>query len=170
MSDLTPVIAATTHWLVRAYPGAGRALAAALAEVQAHQAVTVACWLRYPTSTDVALLVLTGPGGAGRLDAIAGTDLGGTDGDEPWRSWVDEVVASWAACLLGEPTLAAAAVAAAAGTPHAVGAVDFRRLVHPGVREQSAGVLLRHPDLLAPVADLHRAALVDLLEAGSEAA
>ena len=86
------------------------------------QAATVAAWLRYPTSVDAALLTLVGPGGSGRLDWLVGADAGEFDDAEyAWRSWVDEVVASWAACLLTTPALAAAAVAALTGSEHADG-------------------------------------------------
>lgn len=83
--------------------------------------------------------------------------------EEAWRSWVDEVVVSWAACLLTDPELAARAVAALAegGTP-----VEFRRLLAPDDRDRRAAALLRHPDLVAPVAELHHAALVARLDPG----
>ncbi|EHN74578.1 hypothetical protein SMCF_5961, partial [Streptomyces coelicoflavus ZG0656] len=106
-TDLSPVIAATAQWLLRAYPASGGALAGALCEVQARQAVTVAARLRYPTPMDVALLGVAGPGGAARLDRITGAD-GATPTDpdaDAWRTWVDEVVASWAACLLTDQAL-----------------------------------------------------------------
>ncbi|MFB6554410.1 hypothetical protein [Streptomyces sp. NPDC056405] len=172
-ADLSPVIAATAQWLTRAYPASGGALAGALCEVQARQAVTVAARLRYPTPMDVALLGVAGPGGSARLDWITGAD--GTAAAEPdgdaWRTWVDEVVASWAACLLTDPELAALAVAALAdggpvagtssGTP-----VEFRRLLAPDEQDRRAATLLRHPDLAAPVAALHRVQLVDRLDPG----
>ena len=60
-ADLAWVIAATAQWLVRAYPASGGALAGTLAEVQARQAVTVAAWLRYPTSLDTGLLGVSKP-------------------------------------------------------------------------------------------------------------
>ncbi len=72
---------------------------------------------------------------------------------------MDEVPASWAACLLGEPRLAEAAVAAIAGHAPA----GYRRLLAPGDRDLRAAALLRHPDLLAPVADLHRERLLAAL-------
>jgi hypothetical protein len=197
-ADLSPVIAATAHWLARAYASADGVYAATMAELQARQAVTVAAWLRYPTVMDAALVVITGPGGTARLDWLhgigptgsddgggldgggldgGGLDGGGLDGDgagdrsdddEGWRTWVDEVVASWAACLLAEPALAASAVAALVASDHA-GAPpsEFRRLTAPDARDRTAAALLRHPDLLAPVADLHRAELLRLLHAGS---
>jgi len=161
-ADLASVIAATAQWLVRAYPTPGGALTATLAEVQARQAVTVAAWLRYPTSIDAALLVVAGPGGSARLDWLAGAESPGPV--EPWRTWVDEVVASWAACLLADPALAAAAVAALATGEHMAGLhCDFRRLTRPDETDRGAASLLRHPDLLAPVADLHRAELLTRL-------
>ncbi|WP_437022185.1 hypothetical protein [Streptomyces sp. enrichment culture] len=166
-ADLSPVIAATAQWLTRAYPAPGGALASALCEVQARQAVTVAAWLRYPTPMDAALLGMAGPGGSGRLDWVTGADGAGV-GDpetEAWRTWVDEVVASWAACLLTDPGLAARAVASLArGGPSAVAPGGFRRLVAPDDRDHRAAALLRHPDLVAPVADLHRAQLLDRLD------
>ncbi len=173
---LSPLVAATTRWLTRAYPPGGGALQRALAEGQARQAVTLAAVLRYPTELDAGLVALTGAGGTGRLDWITGADTpadpaadpSGEDArdddlrrdghEEPpdaWRTWVDEAVASWAACLLGDPELAAAAAGAAgagAGAPDA-----YRRLLAPGEHDRRAAALLRHPDLLAPVADLHRA-------------
>ncbi len=98
-AELSPVIAATAQWLTCAYPASGGALAAALCEVQARQAVTVAAWLRYPTPMDAALVGVAGPGGSARLDWIAGADdtVAGEPEDHAWRTWVDEVVASWAA-------------------------------------------------------------------------
>ncbi|MEU0743640.1 hypothetical protein [Streptomyces sp. NPDC006134] len=166
-ADLSPVIAATAQWLTRAYPAPGGALASALCEVQARQAVTVAAWLRYPTPMDAALMGMAGPGGSGRLDWITGADgAGAGDPDaDAWRTWVDEVVASWAACLLTDPELAALAVAALGEDgSSAVTPAEFRRLVAPDDRDHRAAALLRHPDLLAPVADLHRAQLLDRLD------
>ncbi|MFJ5775411.1 hypothetical protein [Streptomyces sp. NPDC093094] len=166
-TDLSSLIAATTRWLTGAYPSGGGALAAALCEAQARQAVTVAAWLRYPTPMDAALVTLTGPGGSERLDRVTGA---GPDADgSGWRTWVDEVVASWAACLLTDPALAARGVAAAARAEHApVTPLDFRRLTDPGPRDHRAAALLRHPDLLASVAALHGPGLADRL--GSEEA
>ncbi|OSP42586.1 MULTISPECIES: hypothetical protein [unclassified Streptomyces] len=158
-ADLSPVIAATTQWLTCSFPTPGGALAVALCEVQARQAVTVAARLRYPTEMDAALVGLAGPGGSGRLDWVTGADAG--DGGEGWRTWVDEVVASWAVCLLADPELAGLAVSALAG-----GAVpaEFRRLVAPDETDRRAAVLLRHPDLVAPVAGLHRSELLSRLD------
>ncbi|MGP4043676.1 hypothetical protein [Streptomyces sp. 2A115] len=172
-ADLSPLIAATAQWLTRAYPAGGGALDSALAEVQARQAVTVAAWLRYPTSMDAALVGMAGPGGSERLDWITGADSA-TDttwtedvARYAWRTWVDEVVASWAACLLTEPALAAMAVTAVAAGDRMTGLpIDFRRLVSPDERDLRAAALLRHPDLLAPVADLHRTALLAHLHLG----
>ncbi len=162
-ADLSPVIAATTQWLLRSYPGTGGALDAALAEAQASQAVMVAAWLRYPTEADAALVVFVGPGGSARLDWIAGCEAAADDdpADADWRTWVDEVVASWAACLLTTPSLAREAVAALNGCDHTAGlAFDFRRLTDPGERDRRAAPLLRHPDLLSALAALHRDSLV----------
>ncbi|MET7733429.1 hypothetical protein ABZT02_18955 [Streptomyces sp. NPDC005402] len=165
-ADLSPVIAATAHWLIRAYPPTGGALAAALCEVQARQAVTVAAWLRYPTVMDAALVGMAGPGGSGRLDWVTGADAGpDRDAEEyAWRTWVDEVVASWAACLLSDPVLAERAVADIAEGEHTTGSpAAFRRLLAPDATDRDAAALLRHPDLLASVAGLHRGELLDRL-------
>jgi hypothetical protein len=110
-----------------------------------------------------------GPGGSARLDWLTGVETAGASEDEvAWRTWVDEVVASWAACLLGDPELAAAAVTAVARSEHLSGLVcDFRRLTGPDAHDRQAAVLLRHPDLLAPVADLHGADLIERLAGGS---
>jgi hypothetical protein len=170
-AHLTPLIAATAQWLTRAYPSGGGAMASALSEVQARQAVTVAAWLRYPTPMDAALVAVAGPGGSARLDWITGADRSAPDDAEAdeyaWRTWVDEVVASWAACLLSTPGLARAAVTALAQCGHLDGLpVEFRRLVTPDERDRRAAALLRHPDLIAPVAELHHAQLLDRLKAG----
>ncbi|ATW51885.1 hypothetical protein [Streptomyces xantholiticus] len=152
-ADLSPLIAATTTWLTRAYPAVGGAMASALCEAQARQAVTVAALLRYPTPMDASLVAMVGPGGSGRLDSLSDTGHAGagTPQEHAWRSWVDEVVASWAAALLVGPELAAAAVA---GLDDGVPGV-YRRLVSPDESDRRAAALLRHPDLLAPVAELH---------------
>ncbi|GGX28551.1 hypothetical protein [Streptomyces lomondensis] len=168
-ADLSPVIAATAQWLTRAFPASGGALASALCEVQARQAVTVAAWLRYPTAMDAALVGMAGPGGSARLDWVTGADaaLGDDLAAHPWRTWVDEVVASWAASLLTEPELAALAVAALTEGGHSTGTpAEFRRLVAPDDSDRSAAALLRHPDLLAPVSALHHAQLLDRLNPG----
>jgi hypothetical protein len=160
--DLSPVVAATAQWLTRAYPAPAGAFSAILAERQARQAVTVAAWLRYPTGLDVELLTLVGPGGCAPLDRAVGAEP--DEVPEHWRTWVDEVLASWAACLLGDAALAAAAVAAVSRCAHAAGLPhDFRRLTGPDACDRHAAALLRHPDLLAPVADLHRDELLALL-------
>ncbi|MEU3447698.1 hypothetical protein AB0H29_10785 [Streptomyces thermolilacinus] len=154
--QLAPLVAATAQWLLRAYPPPGNgAVDRALAEAQARQAVRAAAALRYPTALDAALVDVTGGGGADRLDRVTGAG----DDDAPWRSWVDEVVASWAACLLGDPALARATVAAVAGRATA----EYGRLLAPGEADRHATALLRHPDLLAPVADLHRTGLLAAL-------
>ncbi|MFJ9661434.1 hypothetical protein ACIRPR_26145 [Streptomyces griseoflavus] len=151
-TDLFPVIAATAQWLTRSFPASGGALASALCEAQARQAVTVAARLRYPSATDAALLSLLGPGGAARLDDVTG---GGDEG-AAWRTWVDEVVASWAAGLLADPELARLAVGLLDGDTPA----GFRRLLTPDATDRRAAALLRHPDLLLPVSALHHAALL----------
>ena len=169
LTDLSPLIAATTRWLTGAYPAGGGALASALCEVQARQAVTVAAWLRYPTEIDAALVTMAGPGGSGRLDWITGAEQ---SADTPaaewaWRTWVDEVVASWAAALLTDPELAGLAVDALAHGEHAGRTpVEFRRLLTPDDSDRTAAALLRHPDLVAPVAGLHHAQLRDRLDPG----
>ena len=160
-ADLSPVIAATAQWLTRAFPASGGALASALCEVQARQAVTVAAWLRYPTAMDAALLGVAGPGGSGRLDWVTGADAVLDDDADAyaWRTWV--------ACLLTDPELAARAVAALAGGSHSTGTrAEFRRLVAPDDSDRNAAALLRHPDLLAPVAGLHQDQLLDRLNPG----
>ncbi|MFJ9736889.1 hypothetical protein [Streptomyces sp. NPDC101166] len=162
-ADLSPLIAATAQWLTRSYPASGGAMASALCEAQARQAVTVAAWLRYPTVMDAALVDVAGPGGSARLDRVSGAKAD----DAAWRSWVDEVVASWAACLLTDPELAALAVAGLEGSDHTTGLpMTFRRLLAPDAHDRRAAALLRHPDLLAPVSDLHRRQLVDHLGQG----
>jgi hypothetical protein len=176
--ELSPVIAASTHWLAGAYPSDGDAVAATLVELQARQAVTVAAWLRYPTRLDAELVAIAGPGGSAVLDWRVGAESDGSTEGEGWRTWVDEVVVSWAACLLADPALAGRAVAALIAATPAAAATDrpsprparpdgmpsaFRRLTAPDSRDLAAAMLLRHPDLLAPVADPHRAALLALL-------
>ncbi|WP_367324946.1 hypothetical protein [Streptomyces sp. HUAS ZL42] len=169
LADLSPIIAATTTWLTHAYPAAGGALDRALAEAQARQAVTAAARLRYPAPMDAELVLMAGPGGSDRLDWITGADTARTHdtGTDAWRTWVDEAVASWAACLLADADLAGLAMAALAACPHrASSPAEFRRLVAPDARDRQAAALLRHPDLLAPVADLYRAELRDRLAPG----
>lgn len=158
-AELAPVIAAGTRWLLTAFPPAPGAFSQALAEAQARQAVTLAAALRYPTPLDAQLLHLLGPGGSARLDWLTGADHG-DDADADWRTWVDETVVSWAACLLAAPALAADA-------HHVVDrgqAGEVTRLTRPGDHEHDAAPLLRHPDLLEPIAALHRALLLDLLD------
>jgi hypothetical protein len=177
---LTPVIAASTHWLARAYPAAMTdPLAITLAESQARQAVTVAAWLRYPTAMDAELVAIAGPGGSAVLDWRAGSEPDDEfDDQEGWRTWVDEVVVSWAACLLADPLLARRGVDAVLAAvpsdtsrpspyPRTAGDLphEFRRLLAPDERDNKAAVLLRHPDLLEPIAELHRDTLLYLLDA-----
>ncbi|MBB2944103.1 hypothetical protein FB565_003832 [Actinoplanes lutulentus] len=177
---LSPVIAASTHWLARAYPGGeSNTVACTLAELQARQAVTVAAWLRYPTEIDAALVAIAGPGGSALLDWKAGSEPEDEFADgEGWRTWVDEVVVSWAACLLADPMLARRGVDSVIAAmpipeprprPHArrAGGLpnEFRRLLSPDARDRDAATLLRHPDLLEPVAAMHRDSLLYLLDA-----
>lgn len=154
------VVTASAQWLLTAFPPPRDPFAVARARWQACEAASVAARLRYPTEADDALLELCGPGGCGRLDWAVGADLAvggeGAGDDAPWRSWVDEVVVSWAAALLGDPALAARAAAA-------VGEPADGPLVAPPASHLAAAALLRHPDLLAPVADLHRAELLETL-------
>jgi len=165
--DLAPVVAASARWLSYAYPSPlPGAFQAALVELQARQAVTVAAWLRYPTPMDAELLALAGPGGTGHLDWLVGIP----DDEEPapansWRNWVDEVSASWAATILTDSMLAARAVDGLTRRTGVVGLpARFRRLLEPDTQDQQAGVLLRHPDLVRPVVNLHRGSLVQLLD------
>jgi hypothetical protein len=165
--DLAPVVAATARWLARAFPAPeGGAFSAALVELQARQAVTVAAWLRYPTQVDAELLTMAGPGGSARLDWMVGADTEDLQGDEhAWRTWVDEVVASWAACLLTDPLVATCAVATLARATQVSGLpTRFRRLLEPDAQDRHASALLRHPDLVAPIAALHRPELHHLLD------
>ncbi|MFF4744712.1 hypothetical protein QRN89_31055 [Streptomyces chengbuensis] len=164
-SDLTPVIAAATRWLLSAFPPEAGALDRALAEAQAGHAATIAAALRYPTVLDAELMHLLGPGGSARLDEITGADVHPPEeAERVWRSWVDETVVSWAACLLADAELAATAAVCVAATHHGAGSVGAaRRLTVPSQRDHRAAPLLRHPDLLAPIADLHRGTLRGLL-------
>jgi hypothetical protein len=182
---LSPVIAASTHWLARAYPGGeSNTVAHTLAELQARQAVTVAAWLRYPTEIDAALVAIAGPGGSAILDWKAGSEPEDEFADgEGWRTWVDEVVVSWAACMLADPLLARRGVDSVIAAmpvqqdhrprPHARRAAglgsgmptEFRRLLLPDARDREAAALLRHPDLLDPIAAMHRDTLLYLLDA-----
>ncbi|MCQ8832711.1 hypothetical protein [Streptomyces malaysiensis] len=163
--DLSSVIAATTQWLIRAYPAADGAMNAALAEAQARQAVTVAAWLRYTDPTDASLVALIGPGGSFRLDWLVDAEpyeIRGPDG--VWRTCVDEVVASWAAALLTCSTLASEGVAALAECEHGPGSPgEFRRLTAPDTHDRRAAPFLRHPDLMSCVAELHRPQLLERL-------
>jgi hypothetical protein len=151
------VAAASAQWLLAAYPPSPDPFAATRAQWQAREAASLAARLRYPTDADDVLLELCGPGGSQRLDWLFGADPA-ADGDdvEPWRTWVDEVVVSWAAALLGDPALARAAAVATCDP------LDGP-LLAPSAGDLRAAALLRHPDLLAPVADLHRAELLDVL-------
>ncbi|MFI8965818.1 hypothetical protein ACIGO8_27330 [Streptomyces sp. NPDC053493] len=162
---LSPIVAATTQWLLAAYPPAPGALQRTRAEAQARQAVTVAALLRYPTELDAELVAFSGPGGASRLDWITGADATAPEETEAWRSWVDEVVTSWAACLLSSPALASRAADAVLAARGDSAPVAFRRLTDPTEEDHRSAPFLRHPDVLAPIGDLHGAQLRDHLEA-----
>ncbi|MEU9044670.1 MULTISPECIES: hypothetical protein [unclassified Kitasatospora] len=163
-TDLTSVIAACSRWLLTAYPAPAGALSRALAEAQARQAATLAAALRYPTDMDVQLLHLLAPGGSARLDWLTGIDPHPDDADAAWRTWVDETVVSWAACLLADPALATRAHQALTKSRHHTAADGLQRLTHPGAHDTEAAALLRHPDLLEGVAALHRSQLLELLQ------
>lgn len=162
-TDLTPVIAASTRWLLAAYPPPKGALSQALAEAQARQAATLAAALRYPTTMDVQLLHLLAPSGSDRLDWLTGCELHSDDPDTAWRTWVEETVVSWAACLLADPVLAVRAHQAVTATEHHTEAGGLQRLTAPSDLDSEAAALLRHPDLLEDIAALHRGQLVELL-------
>ncbi|MFH0245433.1 hypothetical protein ACGRHY_24100 [Streptomyces sp. HK10] len=138
--------------------------------------------LRLDRITGVVAPEPAGPGDPERADESGGPgssgDLAGASAGLPWipvprepgetgsawRTWVDEVLASWAACLLTSPDLVEEAVAGALRSEHARGlAVDFRRLAAPDGLDRQAVPLLRHPDLMAPIAELHRAGLLACL-------
>lgn len=157
---LEHVIAASTQWLIAAFPSTGGVHADTLARQQARQAVTVAAWLRFPTKLDAALLEIVAPSGSWWLDAIP------VDVDvEPWRTWVDETVICWAAALLADRALAERACEAVARSEHTGGLpMQFRRLTHPDHLDAAAAALLRHPDLLAALATRHRGELDDALQ------
>ncbi|GGK02274.1 hypothetical protein GCM10010123_35330 [Pilimelia anulata] len=162
--ELAPVVSATARWLAHSFPAPWPgAFSSALVELQARQAVTVAAWLRYPTTIDAELLTIAGPGGADHLDWIFGAAP--LAEPEQWRTWVDEVAASWAGNLLTDPALADAAVATLGQRAGSRGlAARFRRLLAPDEQDLRAAVLLRHPDLVAPIAALHADELLRLLD------
>ncbi|MFD7554313.1 hypothetical protein ACFV9E_07195 [Streptomyces sp. NPDC059835] len=162
-ADLTALIAASARWLQAAYPSPTGALSRALAEAQARQAVALAASLCYPTSMDVQLLHLLAPSGSHRLDWLTGCEPHPDDPDTAWRTWVDETVVSWAACLLADPALAARAHQSLATTEHHSDAGSLQRLTHPSVLDSEAAALLRHPDLLESIAVLHRSQLLERL-------
>jgi hypothetical protein len=158
---LVPLIAACATWLNRNYGVRTSTILMTEAEAQTRQAAMIAAWLRYPTDLDAALVHLVGPGGAQQLDALVQPF---TPSEQPWRTWVDEVVVSWAACVLLDANLAKAAVAAVVLTDHAAGlSLTFHSLLDPDHRFAPGMALLRHPDLLTPVANLHRADLLSRL-------
>ncbi|CAM5235717.1 hypothetical protein SVIOM342S_03489 [Streptomyces violaceorubidus] len=164
-----PAIAATAQWLTRAYPASGGALADALCEAQARQAVTVVARLRYPTPMDVALLGVAGPGGSARADRVTGAD-GATSAYRTRTpggpGWTRSSPAGRPVCW-PTPALAWLAVAALAeGGPSAGTPAEFRRLLAPGDADRRAAALLRNPDLVAPVAALHHAGLMARLDPG----
>lgn len=157
-TDLSPVIHATARWLLSAYPPLPGLLSFRLAEAQVRPAVALAARLRYPTDLDAGLLLLTGTGGAGRLDWLTGSDVHPTPG-EPWRAQVDEVLASWAAALLTDADLASAAIAVGAITE------DVDRLIAPDARDLAAAAELRHPEAMAAITVLHLSSLEETLAA-----
>ncbi|WP_328965517.1 hypothetical protein [Streptomyces virginiae] len=163
-SDLTAVIAASARWLLAAYQPPTGALSRALAEAQARQATALAASLCYPTSVDVQLLHLLAPSGSHRLDWLTGCEPHEDDTDSAWRTWVDETVVSWAACLLADPALATRAHQALATTEHHTETGSLQRLTHPSALDGEAAALLRHPDLLEGIAVLHRPQLLQRLE------
>ncbi|MFB7668882.1 hypothetical protein ACFC1R_34010 [Kitasatospora sp. NPDC056138] len=165
-TDLTPVIAASTRWLLAAFPPSAGALSRALAEAQARQATALAAALCYPTAMDVQLLHLLAPSGSARLDWLTASEPHPDDTDTAWRTWVDETVVSWAACLLADPDLAAHVHRALASTEHDT-ETGLGRLTNPGERDIEAAALLRHPDLLDGIASLHRRRLAELLGEGA---
>ncbi|WEP00524.1 hypothetical protein A6P39_041525 [Streptomyces sp. FXJ1.172] len=71
--------------------------------------------------------------------------------------------ASWAACPLSDCSLAVQTQQVLAATEHRTDTGGLRRLVDPGTRDSEATALLRHPDLVGPVAALHRSQLPELL-------
>ncbi|MCX4625161.1 MULTISPECIES: hypothetical protein [unclassified Streptomyces] len=162
-ADLTALIAASARWLTTAYQPPTGALSRALAEAQARQATALAAALCYPTSMDVQLLHLLAPSGSHRLDWLTGCEPHPEDTDTAWRTWVDETVVSWAACLLAEPALATRAHQALAATEHHAETGSLQRLTHPSALDSEAAALLRHPDLLEGIAVLHRPQLLQRL-------
>ena len=157
-TDLSPVIQATTRWLLSAYPPRPGFLSFRLAEEQVRAAVAIAARLRYPTDLEAGLLLITGTGGAGRLDWLTGSDVHPTPG-EPWRAQVDEVLASWAAALLTDADLAVAATAIAP-VPE-----DVDRLTAPDARDLAAAAELRHPEAMHLISALHLPELTRTLAA-----
>lgn len=163
-TDLTALIAASARWLLAAYPPPSGALSRALAEAQARQAAALAAALCYPTGMDVQLLHLLAPSGSHRLDWLTGCEPHPEDTDTAWRTWVDETVVSWAACLLAEPALLTHAHQALAATEHHTETGSLQRLTHPSALDTEAAALLRHPDLLEGIALLHRPRLLERLD------
>ena len=68
---------------------------------------------------------------------------------------------SFSLVLAGPAVAALAESGPSAGTP-----AEFRRLLAPDEADRRAAALLRHPDLVAPVAALHHAQLVARLDPG----
>ncbi|MEV4641180.1 hypothetical protein AB0J80_27950 [Actinoplanes sp. NPDC049548] len=67
--------------------------------------------------------------------------------------------------LSPDRALAASAVTALDGGEHTAGlACEFRRLTDPDDLDRRAAALLRHPDLVQPITDLHRSELHRRLE------
>ena len=136
---------------------------------------------------DAALVAIAGPGGSAVLDWRAGSEPDDEEAeDEGWRTWVDEVVVSWAACLLADPMLARRAVDAVAAAvpaarrrerprPRAGPAPPACRPSSAGCSAPTSGTATRPcccatPTCSSPVAAMHRDNLLYLLGVEQEIA
>jgi hypothetical protein len=77
-------------------------------------------------------MLLTGPGGSAHLERLLGSHetalvIGDSDA---WRTWAEEVLISWAACLLEDLALAVAAVSALSTRDHLAG-LEYRSGASP---------------------------------------
>lgn len=149
-------------------PPATGPLNQALAEAQAGHAATIAAALRYPTALDAELLDLLGPGGSGQAGLRHRRRRTPADGRHPRLAHPGRRDRRQ---LGGLP--------AGRRRPRRPG----RRLpgrhpprprqrgrrapasTIPSPRDHRAAPLLRHPDFLGPIADLHRETLLSLLGA-----